>query len=328
MTRTAFRPRLRTLLLGLLAGVTLAAASVDARQATAVATAGAAPADVPVPLLWKVSDGDNAVYLLGSFHLLKPTDYPLSPDIDAALADAEHVMFELSPAEMASPDLGMKMAQAALRTDGSRLSAALPPEVATALAGWMEANRDALAAQGLQPQMLEIFEPWFVGLMVSVTEMTQRGLDPELGLDRHIADAATAAGKTTGGLELGHEQIAFFDTMDPDEQVQMLADALSGDQGGAQVDQLHAAWRRGDADALWHGMAVDMRREYPALYQRINVDRNDAWVPKLEARLKQHASDDTLVVVGALHLLGEDGVVEKLRARGYRVERVCSACAR
>lgn len=326
MMRRAFRPR--SLLLGVLAGLTLTAATVDARQAATATTAGAAAVDAHVPLLWKVSDADNEVYLLGSFHLLKPSDYPLSADVDAALADAEHVMFELSPAEMSSPDLGLKMAQAAVRTDGTRLSAALPPEVATALAAWMEANRDVLAAQGMQPQMLEVFEPWFVGLMVSVTEMTQRGLDPELGLDRYIADAATAAGKTTGGLELGQEQIAFFDGMDPDEQVQMLADALSGDNGGEQVDKLHDAWRRGDADALWSGMAVDMRREYPALYQRINVDRNDAWVPKLEARLKQHTSDDTLVVVGALHLLGEDGVVEKLRARGYRVERVCSACAR
>lgn len=323
MMRHAFRPA--SLLLGVLAALTLSAATADARQAAA--TAGAA-AEAPLPLLWKVSDADNDVYLLGSFHLLKPSDYPLSADIDAALADAEHVMFELSPEEMAAPDLALKMAQAAIRTDGTRLSAALPPEVATALAEWMDANRDALAAQGVQPQMLEVFEPWFVSLMVSVTGMTERGLDPELGLDRHIADAATAAGKTTGGLELGQEQIAFFDAMDPAEQVQMLADALSGDQDGAQVDQLHDAWRRGDADALWNGMAVDMRRQYPALYQRINVDRNDAWVPKLEARLKQHASDDTLVVVGALHLLGEDGVVEKLRARGYRVERICSACAR
>ena len=325
---TLFRFRLRPLLLWLLAGLTLAAATAGARQATAGATPVKAPVDAQVPLLWKVSDADNDVYLLGSFHLLKPTDYPLSADIDAALADAEHVMFELSPDEMSSPDLGLKMAQAAVRTDGTRLSSALPPEVATALGEWMEANREALAAQGMQPQMLEVFEPWFVSLMVSVTGMTQRGLDPELGLDRHIADAATAAGKTTAGLELGQEQIAFFDGMDPDEQVQMLADALSGDDGGAQVDLLHDAWRRGDVEALWNGMAVDMRRQYPALYQRINVDRNDAWVPKLEARLKQHASDDTLVVVGALHLLGEDGVVEKLRARGYRVERVCSACAR
>lgn len=310
--------RTRSILAGLLACLVVTA-SADAREPAAAA---------PVPLLWKVSDADNDVYLLGSFHLLKPSDYPLSADVDAALADAEHVMFELSPEEMSSPTLGMQMAQAAVRTDGTRLSDALPPEVAAGLATWMSANEVSLNAQGLGPQVLDVLEPWFVGLMVSVTEMTKLGLDPELGLDRHIADAAVAAGKTTDGLELGKEQVALFDTMDPDEQVQMLADALGAQDGGKELERLHDAWRAGDVDALWNGMALDMRREFPALYQRINVDRNDAWVPKIEARLKEHASDDTLVVVGALHLLGEDGVVEKLRARGYRVERVCSACKR
>ena len=72
-------------------------------------------------------------------------------------------------------------------------------------------------------------------------------------------------------------------------------------------------------------MAAEMKRDYPALYRRINVQRNDAWLPKIEQRLVRK-DDDTLVVVGALHLLGEDGVVEKLRAKGYTVERICSAC--
>jgi uncharacterized protein YbaP (TraB family) len=75
-------------------------------------------------------------------------------------------------------------------------------------------------------------------------------------------------------------------------------------------------------------MAAQMKKEYPDLYKRINVERNDTWVPKIEKHLTQSAKDDTLVVVGALHLLGPDGVVEKLRARGYTVERICSACAK
>jgi len=78
---------------------------------------------------------------------------------------------------------------------------------------------------------------------------------------------------------------------------------------------------------LWNAMAAEMRGAYPQLYKRINTDRNDAWVPKLEQQLKA-GQGGTLVVVGTLHLLGEDGVVEKLRAKGYQVERICSACAK
>jgi uncharacterized protein YbaP (TraB family) len=65
-----------------------------------------------------------------------------------------------------------------------------------------------------------------------------------------------------------------------------------------------------------------MRREYPDLYQSINVDRNHAWLPQVQAMLDDEASDETMVVVGALHLLGDDGLVQLLRKKGYRVERL------
>ncbi len=266
------------------------------------------PVDAPVPLLWKVSDKDNAVYLLGSFHLLRPSDYPLSGDVDAAYADAERVLFELSPDEMRSPAMPQLMVQAAMRTDGKTLQQDLDAATWARLEAWAGKNGIPLAS-------FNSFEPWFVGLTISIVEMTRQGLDPKLGLDNHFMDKALAAGKPTSGLERAQEQIAVLDGMDAAEQRQ------------AETQRLHDAWRRGDADGLWNGMAADMRKQYPRLYKRINVDRNDAWVPKIRQLLDQPGDDDALVVVGALHLLGEDGVVEKLRDHGYKVERICSACA-
>lgn len=304
---------------------TLAAALIVACAGAAQADAPvAAQGEPPVPLLWKVSDADNSLYLLGSFHLLKPGDYPLSRDIDDALADAEQVVFEIAPEDMGSPALGRQLGQAALRTDGTTLDSELPAATREALAGWLEANANQL--QGVQ--MMQLLEPWFVALMVTVAEMQKAGLDPALGLDVHLAQRASQAGKPTGGLETVAEQVAFLDGMDRGEQLQFLQQALAGAADGQpEIERLHAAWRSGDAEALWTGMAAEMRREFPGLYQRINVARNAAWVPKLEARLTAPGTDDVLVVVGALHLLGEDGVVEQLRAKGYEVERICSACA-
>ncbi|WP_447586060.1 TraB/GumN family protein [Pseudoxanthomonas mexicana] len=281
----------------------------------------------PVPLLWKVSDKDNAVYLLGSFHLLRPGDYPLSSDADAAFADAERVLFELSPEEMRSPALPQLMAQAAIRTDGKTLQQDLDAETWVRFEAWGRTNQATLQQMGLSPQMLTVFEPWFIAVTISIVEMTKQGLDPKLGLDNHFMDQALAAGKPTGGLERAQEQIAVLDGMDATEQRQFLAESLQeAEKGAAETQRLHAAWRRGDAEELWNGMVADMRTQYPRLYQRINVDRNDAWVPKIRRILDQPGDDDALVVVGALHLLGDDGVVEKLRARGYQVERICSAC--
>ena len=303
--------------------------------ATLVAAAFAVNADAPriagkspVPLLWKVSDADNSVYLLGSFHLLKPTDYPLSSDVDAAFKDAESLVFEMTPEEMSSPALAMQMGQAALRADGSTLNSELPTETVALLDKWLADNAAELQKMGLPPQALQMFEPWFVGLTISITEMTKQGLDPKLGLDAHLAAQAGKAGKPTAGLETGAQQIAFLDGMGKQEQLQFLAEALSQSKDAKnETAKLHDAWREGNAELLWNDMAVKMKQEYPGLYQRINVARNDAWVPKIENRLTDAGTDDSLVVVGALHLLGPDGVVEKLRAKGYQVERVCSACA-
>ena len=283
--------------------------------------AGAAPAHAgpPVPLLWKVSDADNAVYLLGSFHLLRREDYPLSADVDAAFADAEGLVFELAPEEANAPDLPARMAQAAMRTRAGTLERDLGPALWGKLQGYAAAHQLPLA-------QLAAFDPWFIGLTIALMEMGKQGLDTALGLDRHFMEGAARAGKPTAGLERGDEQIAVLAGMSLDEQRQMLADALQqAEEGQDRYRDLHAAWRAGDAERMWREMAAEMKRDYPALYRRINVQRNDAWLPKIEQRLARK-DDDTLVVVGALHLLGEDGVVEKLRAKGYTVERICSAC--
>ncbi|HEY9399939.1 MAG TPA: TraB/GumN family protein, partial [Luteimonas sp.] len=209
-------------------------------------TTQAAPVAPPVPLLWKVSDADNSVYLLGSFHLLKPGDYPLSKDIDAAFSDAESLVFEIPPGEMASPALAMQMAQAALRTDGTRLDSDLSPALAAKLQAWLSANAASLEKTGFAPQMLQMFEPWFVGLTISVVAMTDSGLDPKLGLDEHFAAQAKAGGKPTSGLETGAQQIAFLDGMDHDEQLQFLDEALTeSSEGRQELEKLHAAWRAG-----------------------------------------------------------------------------------
>lgn len=281
-----------------------------------LALAAPALAEAPRPLLWKVSDGDNSIYLLGSFHLLKPGDYPLAGSTDAAFDDAEQVVFELSPAEMADPAGAGRMAQAAVRTDGSTLQQSLPAE------SWRRLEAFA-SRRGLPLANFQAMEAWFVSLVVSITEMQALGLDPELGLDKHFADRAGKAGKPTRGLETFDQQIELFDGMSAEEQRQALEDTLEeAAEMQDEIERMHALWRSGDAEALFAATGAELKAEYPALYDRLNRDRNLAWLPRLRAMLDDEAEDETLVVVGALHLLGDDGVVALLRAKGYRVERL------
>lgn len=298
----------------LLAGLLLAAPVVGS------APKPRAPDAPPVPLLWKVSDADSSLYLLGSFHLLAKSDYPLSQDVDRAFEDAESLVFEVAPDDLDDPGVTAKMLALASSDAGSSLARVTPPDLAPALAS-------RLAAFGLPAERMAAFEPWFVDTML-VTILGQRaGYAPGDGLDRVLMARAKAAGKPARGLETVDQQLATLDSTPLAEQVESLREFVEeGDGAEAKLAALHAAWRSADLAALETMTREEMRERTPVTYQRLNVDRNRAWVPQLERMLADGRDHDVLVVVGALHLLGDDGVVSLLRARGYRVERICSAC--
>ncbi len=106
-------------------------------------------------------------------------------------------------------------------------------------------------------------------------------------------------------------------------QVQLLEEALFDTSGGGErLEQLHRLWKSGEMAEFEQLTVTEMRREYPDLYQSINVARNQAWLPELRKLLDDGHHDDALVVVGALHLIGPDGLVQQLQNKGYKVERL------
>lgn len=285
-----------------------------------LATAATRPARTspPVPLLWEVrGEGNARLLLLGSFHLLKDGDYPLSADVERAFAQADRLVFELGPEDMASPALAGQLLQAARRRDGTRLQQELPAVQWQKLQDWSARHAMPVASlQGLQA--------WFVALNINLQELAGLGMRADLGLDRHLMERARAAGKTGLGLEGAHEQIALFAALDAGIQRQMLTEALEeADQGGAQMQQLYAAWRAGDDVLLWRKTGLDMRQRTPLLYEVVNAQRNRSWLGQLPQWLKA-GQGTTLVVVGAMHLLGDDGLVAQLQAQGKTVRRLCT----
>lgn len=282
--------------------------------ALCLVVAGARAAAAPVPLLWKV-DGErgSALYLLGSFHLLRPADYPPAEVVTTTLAHADRVVFELAPEEMLAPGLAARLERAGRRVSG-RLQDELAPEEWTRL-------QAAASRAGLDVQALQGLRPWFVALTLGVGAMTRQGLDPGLGLDRWLMQQAQAAGKPALGLETADEQIALLADMDAPAQRQMLAGALEQADDEDATAALHAAWRAGDAAALQTLAGKPMQRRQPALYRRMLAARNRRWLQRLQPWLRP-GQGNTLVVVGALHLVGDQGLVRRLQARGYRVERL------
>ena len=272
----------------------------------------------PTPLLWKVSDADNAIWILGSFHLLKTDDYPLSSDIDQAFEKADKLVFEIPPAEMTDPALAAKMQELAGYSDGRSLSQVLPADVREKMG--LLLGSDTVAR-------FEPIEPWFINLSLLIGVSQQLGFRVDQGLDLHLARRAEAAGKPVSGLETAEQQFKVLDGAPMDEQVAALSEFVANPREATQLlNDTHLAWRNADVAKL-ESLAIDeMKKDAPETYRTLNVERNNAWVPQLQQMLDGAREGDTLVVIGAMHLLGADGVVARLQEKGYKVERICSAC--
>jgi uncharacterized protein len=262
---------------------------------------------------WKVTGKGGAIYLVGSVHVLTPDFYPLDPALETAYKDADLLVEEVDLAELLDPSSQMTVLSRGMLTGEQTLDKLLSPAT---LALVKKATADLGDAAG--PLMR--FKPWMLAIALEGFELQKVGFDPELGLDKHFYDQAKEQGKAVQGLETADYQISRFDTMTMEQQDRMLAQTLRElDTEIASVGKLTAAWKTGDAPAVERIVLADLKSD-PQMYQRLLVERNKNWMPKIEALFARRGR--ALVVVGAAHLVGPDGVLATLRAKGYTVEQL------
>ena len=168
--------------------------------------------------------------------------------------------------------------------------------------------------------MVHPMKPWFVALTMMSLKLKQLGLNPHLGVDRHLADRAKDSGKPTAGLETLDLQMGLLDQLSPDEQELMLREtAREMELLEKNVNQIVEAWVAGDSDRLAELLLAGMK-EFPEIHRKILIERNRRWLPVIEKLLEN--SPGTMVAVGAAHLVGNQGLVELLKEKGYRLEQM------
>jgi uncharacterized protein YbaP (TraB family) len=280
--------------------------------AIALLIAPVSRADDGLHVFWEVAGRHNTVYLLGSVHVLNANDRALPSVTEAAYADAEVLVEELDPFATSG----------GLFSDEVRALQFLPPDQKlSALIGPELGNQVAAAAKtlGLDPAYVDGLQPWYAATLITSMRQIKAGFTSEDGVDYQIALRAQRDQKPIEGLETAAEQLAFFAGMSLPQQRDFLADALADAGDQQELRELMEAWRHGDLATLEAQLKQGMD-ELPELFDRIVVQRNRNWLPRIEQML-QGPRDDYLIVTGALHMVGPQGMVELLRARGYRVTR-------
>jgi len=269
---------------------------------------GAAPSFV-----WKATGSNGAsVYLAGSIHMLTPDAYPLSAAFERAYTESDVLVEEVDIAEMTGTEVQMKTLMRGMLPPGQTLDKVLAPATVTLL-------NKAATDVGAPMEALQRLKPWMIALTLEGLELQKAGFDPELGLDMHFYNLAKKGGKTVQGLETVEYQISRFDEMTYEQQDRMLAESLKEmSTEKASVTKLTGAWKSGDAAAVERIVLADLKTDQ-FLYQRLLVERNKNWLPKIEALFASKTR--ALVLVGAAHLVGPDGLVAMLKAKGYKVEQ-------
>ena len=274
------------------------------------ALAAALPAGAQPPI-WVIRDQDSTIVLFGSVHMLPPGLDWRPAALDTALQQANDIWFELPLDATDSQAAAQIAATRGLLPKGERLSAKLSP------AGRKRLEK-AAAAMNLSLPALDRMRPWLAEVTLGVAELANGGANGSDGVERTLDQAAPATADRRA-FETPEQQIAFFADTPEKDQVASLEDTLREmeENPGAYPD-LVKAWMAGDLGALERQGLKPMRRAAPTLYRRLVAERNARWAEAISQRLQ--GSGETVVVVGAAHLIGQDGVPALLRRRGIKVE--------
>jgi uncharacterized protein len=260
--------------------------------------------------LWRVQGERCTVHLLGSVHLLRKSDYPLAREINTAYSNAAIVAFETDIAALDHPATAMKLMERGQLPGDQSLDEVVTPATYKA---WTNYVRGA----GLDPSTFDRFTPAMAGITAALIQIQKLGLDPSMGVDKHFFKLAQESGRKIVPLETVEFQVRLVSDFSKEEGELLLKTYVEQAKNlGRDLDDILRAWKTGDDKAL-ATLLNDAMQESPAIYKRLLTDRNRNWLPQVEQLLRGRSN--AIVIVGAGHLVGKDGVVDLLRTKGYKI---------
>jgi hypothetical protein len=269
-------------------------------------------------LLWEASGENGKAYLFGSIHTAKPEMYPLNAAVEAAYASSDSLVVEVDVNAVDKQAVSRKTMALGLNFDGTTLADALPPEELEKLKAFCE-------ERGLPFAALNIMKPWLAAMTLAIMEYQRLGYDFEIGVDRHFLKQAAESGKQIVELESAEFQLEMLAGFSPELQQKFVLYSIRDLANVPEkVDRLVKAWKRGDAaelEALMLDMGQGDSNELQPVYDAMITQRNYSMTTKVGEMIE--AGGTHFVVVGAGHLIGDEGLVNLLnKDERFRVVQV------
>ncbi len=296
-----------------------------ARRAPAFLVAGACTLATAQshPAFFEVSSTTSKVYLLGSIHMGHKDFYPLPASIEQAWKASKSLAVE---ADASDPAATMAMATLMVCMPPDSLDQHLSPE------GWKQVEThfrnpkvvEGLQKVGLPEAALKMFQPWALAATLSVVPFLQGGFDVASGIDMHFLKRAKEENRAILQIESVDFQAKLLSGLPKNSQEAMLLETLEGLTSGkakVEISRLVAAWTQGDLDQIQRLSQNAAKSPEAKIWMRSLLEtRNPGMADKIAGYLAGH--DPVFVVVGAAHVAGPEGLVERLKQRGFKVRRL------
>lgn len=269
-----------------------------------------AAADAPV---WQIEKQANSIYLAGTIHLLSADDYPLPDAFERAYAGSEIIYLETDGAQLQSADFQQRMMQRLSYPEGESLTEHISEHTLQALQRYF-------SERGIPIERMLGFRAGMLTIIMTINELNRLGIR-SAGVDEFYERRAREDGKRLGQLETAEAQLGFLANLGVGREDEVLQYQIDEMQRLPELwQQLMRNWRKGNLAALESITMADMRDRFPAMYEVLIRQRNTDWLPRIEAMFE--TPEVEMVLVGSLHLVGDDGLLAGLARRGYQVRQL------
>lgn len=263
--------------------------------------------------VWKVSKDNKELYIGGTIHLLSQQDYPLPKEFDQAYAKSEVLVFETDIAAMESPEFQVKAMQVMTYPGTKTIKDVLSKPT-------LDALQAHLQTRGIPLEQMAKLKPGMLSVTLSLIEFQVIGLT-SAGVDKHFSDLARNDNKTQNWLESLDQQLEFLAKMGEGEEDSLIQYTLRDIKILPEmIAKIKTYWRDGDMKAMTELSITPFKKDYPQVYSDLIVKRNLNWLPQIENMFKNDIVE--FVLVGALHLAGDDSVLTMLENKGYKIEKI------
>jgi uncharacterized protein len=264
--------------------------------------------------IWKISSATTSVYLLGSVHIARPEIYPLDSTIEDAFASAKYLVVEVNVHNIDTENVNRLLAEHGVYPQGEGFQENVPPSLYTALAEQFERF-------GIDMATLDTYRPWVISTTLDQLMLQGLGYLPENGIDYYFLDKA-ARTKMIIELETAEYQLELMYSLPDELVIKSLQYDIDNMTTQEDMEELFKAWEDGNVTRM-ESLTFEPLNKAPELapfYEKMIDERNFKMAEKIEEFLD--SNETYFIVVGAGHLVGENGLLNLLSEKGYAVEQL------